>query len=190
MKHSRVSAGAHGLTIIELITVLIVVGVLISLAAPSFRGMIQRQRVQGVSDQVLGDLQLARSEVAGRGGAAVAVSFGGNGALSCYTIHSPASAPGAACDCTRTPGQACVPAGALQEIKTAQVPRAEGVSVAASSPGGPMLNFAPPQGVATPGFVVTVQGDAGGQLRTDVRALGSLSVCSPDGSMRGVPTCP
>lgn len=180
----------RGLTMIELITVLVVLGVLISIAAPSMRGMMQRQRVQGVHDQLVTDLQLARSELtAGGGSVQVAVAFGGDATLTCYTLHT--VGVGATCDCTRVPGAACVPAGVLREIKTTQVARALGVSLAASSPGGTIVTFSPPQGVATPaGLTITVQGDTNGQLRTAVGPMGTPSVCSPDGSMRGVPTCP
>lgn len=189
----------RGLTIIELMTVLVVLGVLISVVAPSMRSMMQRQRVQGVHDQLITDLQLARSELALRGDAApgsVAVTFGGNATLTCYTIHTdtvPSSVgPGVNCDCTRNPGAACVPAGGvLREIRTHQVTRALGVSLAASSPSGMVVTFKPPQGLATPPDLrVTVQGDVSGQLRTSIGALGSTDVCSPDGSMRGVPRCP
>lgn len=177
----------RGLTIIEIMAVLLVLGVLITLVAPSMRGMIQRQHVQGVHDQIVTDLQLARSELTARP-TSIAVQFGGNASITCYTIHTVDA--GAACDCTRTPGQACLPAGVVQEIKTVQVPRAQGVSLAASSPSGTTVTFAPPQGVATPDdLVINVQGDAGGQLRTSVQSLRSPTVCSPGGSFRGVPAC-
>jgi type IV fimbrial biogenesis protein FimT len=178
-----------GLTIIELMVVLIVAGVVIAIAAPSFRGMIARQRVQGVQADLLTDLQLARSEVAQRSGAAttVAVTFGGNAEVSCYTVHL----SGADCDCTRGPGAACVGAPS-PEIKTAKLTRAVGVSVAASSPSGTRIEFEPPKGLVKPstaGMVIDVQDAFSGHLRTSISDLGVPSVCSPDGSMRGVNPC-
>lgn len=180
----------RGLTIVELLTVMIVLGILATVVAPSFRGMMVRQRVQGVHDQLLTDLQLARSEQTARSGASteVAVTFGGNGLISCYTVHTVSA--GVACDCTLAPGSACVPAGVVQEVKTVQVARAQGVSVAASSPSGTTVRFLPPQGTVTPTDMrINVQGDVSGQLRTQLSPVGSPTVCSPDGSMRGVPTC-
>lgn len=176
---------------IELITVLVVVGVLISIVAPSMRGMMQRQRVQGIHDQLVTDLQLARSELAAGGGSVrVAVSFGGDATQTCYTIHTDTDPSSANCDCTRGAGAACLPAAGVREIRTAQVLRAQGVSLAASSPGGTRVTFSPPQGVATPtGLKITVQGDTSGQLRTEVLPMGAPSVCTPDGSIRGVPSC-
>jgi type IV fimbrial biogenesis protein FimT len=180
-----------GLTIIELIIVVAVIGILIAVVAPSMRGMMARQQVQGINAELVTDLQLARSEVARRsgGGTSVGVTFGGDAQITCYTIHT--IGPGAACDCTRTPGQACLPAGMLDEIKTVQVKRASGVSLAASSAGGTALSFTPPQGFVTPAdLVVDVQGDVSGRLRTTINASGRPTVCSPDSSIRGVPiTC-
>jgi Tfp pilus assembly protein FimT len=174
-------------TVIELMTVLIVIGVVITLVAPSMRSMMARQRVQGVQDGLITDLQLARSEMAQRSGAStkVAISFGGNADLSCYTIH----VDDVGCDCTRVPGSVCAP-DATREIKTVQFARTASVSVAASSPSGSSIVFSPPQGLASPtDLVIDVQDATSGQLRTTISGLGVPSVCSPDSSMRGVNPC-
>ena len=145
--------------------------------------------MQGINAELVTDLQLARSELTRRSGAgrSVGVTFGGNVQMTCYTIHTIGA--GANCDCTRTPGQACLPLGVLDEIKTVQLKRASGVSLSASSAGGTALTFAPPQGFVTPtDLMVDVQGDASGRLRTTVNAAGRPTVCSPDSSIRGVPT--
>lgn len=181
----------HGLTIIELTVVLAVIGVLVGvLVAPAMSGMIARHRVQGVQAELLGDLQLARSELAQRSGTntSVSVAFGSNADITCYTIHTVSG--GVQCDCTRAPGDACTAVAGAREIKTMQFARAVGVSVAASSPGGARITFAPPKGLATPNnLVIDVQSATRGQLRTSVSGLGVPSVCSPDGSIPGVRTC-
>jgi len=182
---------ARGMTIIELMVVLIVLGVLVSLlVAPAIGGMVARHRVQGVHAELLVDLQLARSEQAQRNGSStpVAITFGGNADVTCYLIHT--APAGVACDCTRAPGAACLPAGAAQEIKLMTFARAAGVSVAASSPGSAPIKFDPPQGLVTPAnVVIDVQSATRGQLRTTVSGLGVPTVCSPDGSIPGVRTC-
>ncbi|HEY6511431.1 MAG TPA: hypothetical protein VI032_05600 [Burkholderiaceae bacterium] len=186
-----IRARVRGLTIIELMTVLIVLGVLIGvLVAPAINGMVARHRVQGVHAELLGDLQLARSEQAQRNGTdtSVSVSFGSNANFTCYTIH--AVLTGVVCDCTRGPGNACVPALPPAEIKTMQFERAVGVSVAASSPAGGRITFEAPQGLATPNnLVIDVQSATRGHLRTAVSGLGVPSVCSPDDSIPGVRPC-
>jgi Tfp pilus assembly protein FimT len=182
---------ATAFTVIELMTVLIVIGVVITLVAPSMRGMMARQRVEGVNAELLTDLRLARSEVTQRSGLStdVAITFGGNADVSCYTLH--AVVAGVVCDCTRVPGSACLPAVAEKvEIKTVQLARAGGVGVAASSPSGSRIVFSPPQGLAAPGdLVIDVQEPVGGQLRTSISALGVPAVCSPGGTIRGVSSC-
>lgn len=190
---SRVAASASrrpapGLTLIESLVVLAVLGVLIALVAPSMHAMIARQRVQGVNAELVTALQLARSEVAQRSGMAtkVAVSFGADANFTCYSVHTVAA--GGTCDCTRLPGAVCT--APAQEIKSMQFARAEGVSVAASSPSGTVVVFAPPLGAATPGdLVVDVRDVTSGYLRTAINAMGRPSVCSPDGSIKGVGSC-
>src|ERR1044071_7040964 len=137
---------SRGMTIIELMTVLIVLGVLITLVAgPSMRAMAARHRVESVNAEVITDLQLARSELAQHDdhNTGVAVSFGSDAQVTCYTVHTVAmSASGVACDCTRPPSDACTPVAAdASEIKTMRFDRAVGTSVAASSPAGPRLLF-------------------------------------------------
>jgi Tfp pilus assembly protein FimT len=179
------------MTIIELMVALIVLGVLVGMVvAPAISGMASRHRVQGIHAELLGDLQLARSDPALRNGTntSISVAFGSNADITCYTIHTVSGAT--PCDCTRAPGDACTPVAGAREIKTRQFARAAGVSVAASSPLGARITFAPPQGLATPdNLVIDVQGAARGQLRTSISGLGVPSVCSPDGSIPGVRTC-
>ena len=55
--------------------------------------------------------------------------------------------------------------------------------------GGSKVTFAPPQGVATPGdLVIEVRDATSGYLRTTINSRGRPSVCSPDGSIKGVAT--
>ena len=181
----------RGMTFVELMVVMVVLGVLVILiAVPAIGTMASRHRVQGVHAELLGDLQLARSEQAQRNGTSTSVSiaFGSNADVTCYTIH--AVLAGVVCDCTRGPGNACLPADPPAEIKTMQFARAAGVNVAVSSPGDARVTFNPPQGLATPNnLVVDVQSATRGQLRTSISGLGVPTVCSPDGSIPGGRTC-
>lgn len=181
-------ARPRGFTIIEMVVVLIVVGLIVTLAAPSMSRMIARHRVQGVQAELLGDLQLARSEQARRNGnvESVSVSFGSNADMTCYTIHTGTTA----CDCTRAPGDACSAVPPAQELKTMQFARTAGVSVAATSASAPRLVFSPPQGLVTPtDVVIDVVSATRGQLRSSINPTGVPTTCSPDGSIPGVPTC-
>jgi type IV fimbrial biogenesis protein FimT len=198
----------RGLTVIELMVVIALVGVLVALVAPSMRGLISAQRVRGTNAELVTDLQYVRSEAARRN-RDVRVGFQASDTLSCYVAYvepEALAASGAAsagvnggagsCDCSLTPGND-VCGGGRQEIKTVQVLRSTGVAFSASSAAGPIINFGrlsgaqePVPGASAPGaFEVSVTGTPRGQLRTTVNVAGRPSVCSPDASISGVPPC-
>jgi type IV fimbrial biogenesis protein FimT len=62
-------ARAAGFTIIEVLIVLAIIGVLVSLAAPSMRDMIAGTRVKGAASDVFGSMIFARSEAIKRNAA-------------------------------------------------------------------------------------------------------------------------
>ncbi len=186
---------ARGLTVIELMIVVALLGVLVALVAPSMRGMMTAQRVRGINAALVTDLQYARSEAARRN-QDVGVAFQATGSMSCYVAFVDVAPTTPACDCTLTPGNVC--SGGRQEIKTVQVPLSDGVAFSVTSAGGPVVNFSRSSGAllpATPGgampdaFEVGVTGTPRGQLRTTVNVAGRPTVCSPDASIAGVPPC-
>ena len=108
MRTSR-GLGRTGFTLVELMVVLAVLAVLLLIAAPSFREVLDVQRVRGVGDQFITDVQLARSEAAGRQ-ERVGISFRPPAAtMTCYTIHTCGSRPTntCVCDCTGAIGSRC-----------------------------------------------------------------------------------
>ena len=62
----RAQRRVRGFTLIELITVITVMGVLASLALPSFREFVANQRIRNVSFDLMAALTLARSEAVTR----------------------------------------------------------------------------------------------------------------------------
>ncbi len=200
------TASARGLTVIELMVVVALLGVLVALAAPSLRGMISAQRVRGVNAELVTDLQYARSEAARRN-RDVSVGFQADSTMSCYVAYvdvavppgapasgAPVGAPASACDCTLSP----VCSGGRQEIKTVLLPLSNGVSLGVTSTDGPVVIFSRTSGSlmpAIPGetapnsFEVEVTGTPRGKLRTNVGMSGRPSVCSPDASISGTPSC-
>jgi type IV fimbrial biogenesis protein FimT len=177
---------ARGLTLIELMVVIALVGILIVLVAPSMRGLISAQRVQSINAEIVTDLQFARSEAARRN-RAIHMRF--RATDNCYVVYADTAGPGS-CNCSLTPGvNVCT--GGREEIKTVQVPVANGVAVSASSATGhQIINFEPLTGTSAPDtFEVNVVGAERGQLRTIVNSAGRPTVCTPDGSIAQATPC-
>jgi type IV fimbrial biogenesis protein FimT len=173
-----------GLTVIEAMVTVLVLGVLIAVAAPSMQGLIAQQRVKGINAELVTDLQFARSEAARRN---VDVFMRFRDPDNCYVAYVDAAGPGT-CDCTLTPGNVC--SGGREEIKTVKVPTTTGVAVAASSATGRIIRFERLSGSSAPDeFRVSVESATGGKLRTVVNAAGRPSVCSPDASVNSVLPC-
>jgi type II secretion system protein H len=80
----RIPPGSAGVTLIELIIVLVLIGIMAALAAPAMGGMINRNSLDGALGQFTGDVAYART-VAIRSGNPVAVVFESNR----YTIRQP-----------------------------------------------------------------------------------------------------
>lgn len=193
---------AAGFTVIEMMVVVMVAAVILALAVPSFRDFIARQRVAAVNAELVTALQLARSEAVARN-KNVLITFRtddlpGQPPMTCYTVHTWGSTGD--CDCRNPPGTACFGSD-MVEIKTVQVLRATNVTLAPSIANPACVQFEATRGLATwsrycissaagpNDFRVDVQSSINGQLRTQVNPAGRPTVCSPDGSIRGVAAC-
>lgn len=83
------SRRAAGISVIELMVVVALLGILVAVAGPSFTGLIQRTRAAGEMNSLVGDLQYARSEAI-RNGLPVSLCPSANGSdcLAAGTWHS------------------------------------------------------------------------------------------------------
>jgi type IV fimbrial biogenesis protein FimT len=190
MTARRAKRPTRGFTIIELMTVVAVAGVLLALAVPSMREFAVRQRVKAINAELVTDLQYARSESIVRN-RTVRVRFQTDDpGMTCYTIHTAGTAVGV-CDCRRPLGTACDNVAGLNELKTVQVRRSTTVTLQPPNEPDSFVNFSEPQGLSNRNdFRVTVASSVSGALRTSTNLLGRPQVCSPNGSIGGVPTCP
>ena len=177
---------ARGLTLVELIMAVLMVGVLVALVTPSMREMIASQRVRSINAELVTDLQFVRSEAV-RMNRPVLIAFEANANQSCYTLYVRGVI--GECSCSRGAGNAC--RFGPTEIKTVSVPRRQDITLAAvSSVNTANIAFEPPQGLPSyPSFTVDVVSSVHGKIRTTLNALGRMMVCSPDGSISGAPLC-
>ncbi|GAB2461151.1 hypothetical protein GCM10027082_09940 [Comamonas humi] len=65
--HARHRTVPHGFTLIELMVTIAVLAIILTLAAPSFRQLLEAQRIRATAFDVVSDLILARSEALKRG---------------------------------------------------------------------------------------------------------------------------
>jgi type IV fimbrial biogenesis protein FimT len=174
----------RGLTIIELMTVLVVIAILAVIALPSFNNLIGKRRVEGVFNELHTDMQMARSEAVARN-RAVRVTFGAG----CYVVH--VTSPATTTTCTQTtetidPDDTKVKVAQLQASTNAALVPLDSLT---------FIEFDPTRGTATwdgtgAAAAVNVQSSAGAwQLRTVTAPVGRVRTCSPNTSVEGFPAC-
>ena len=193
-----------GLTLIELMVVSALVVVILSLAAPPFKRMIEMQRVRGVHDQLVTDLQFARSEAA-RIGKVVRVRVRSHNASvgACYSIFSDINRLpinwAASCDCRQS-----TPCSSpnTEEIRTVRLDRGQGINLLVAgipvrfdSMGfdpftGGMVALTSDVAGALPGPVsIETTLDTERTLRSVIEMSGRPSTCAPSGSIVKVTGC-
>lgn len=191
-----------GVTLIELMIAVVVIGVLLTLAAPSLYDFILMQRLKGTQAQLVTDLQFARSSAAS-GGLDVQVVFApatDDSPLSCYTLYTDTSVdPWHKCDCRQPAGARCqLPT--TQELRTVQIPAWSGVRLELPSQQAKGLGFLATNGAIriwpvvgglaqSPEFMVETSVDAQRKLRTWIGLSGRPTVCAPSGAVVGYAAC-
>jgi type IV fimbrial biogenesis protein FimT len=75
-----------GMTLIEVMVVVAIIGIIVAIAAPSFSTMLEKQRIKGATEAVLADLRWARAESIKRN-VRVRVTFA-TGSNWSYTINT------------------------------------------------------------------------------------------------------
>jgi type IV fimbrial biogenesis protein FimT len=201
---------AHeGLTLIELMVAVAITSVLLVLVAPSFREMIDLQRLRGTSAQMVTDVQYARTEAISRQ-ETVGLTLGSDLTMTCYIVHTCGGlAPTACrCNCAAAPGSRCT--GGPKELRTVQALNTEHVQVVPiRNPSNnvitlilfdPMTGGMQPYNIGVGGSAFALEGAAWSKvalvrestksLRTMISMGGRPSVCTPsDELVRGAPVC-
>lgn len=201
-----------GFTLTEMLVVVALVAIVLMLAAPSFRDMIELQRLRSASAQFVTDVQFTRTEAISRQ-EVMGIAFGSTSTITCYIVYSCGTTPASQCGCSCTAAtNRC--ASPRREIRTVQLDRSAKVTVASvrvttgtatsianrvlfdPATGGvttyfpiPISGSAPPPASELWAETALIRASAAPTLRTEIGALGRPHVCAPGGRVAGVETC-
>lgn len=163
----------QGLTIVTRLLVVAIIGILASLALPSFQDATDKYRLKGAVDALRGDLQFARLQAI-NSKQTVFINFS-TGASWCYGMKL-----GSACTCA-TAGSCD-----LKQIDSTNVTGATLTTITfASDP-----SFDPVRGLASPAGNAVFQSPLGKQAQVKLSLVGKVDICTPAGaSSAGYPAC-
>ena len=152
-------AAARGFTLIELLVVIAIAGILVALAAPSFTDQFARRRIEGVATDLSTDLHFARSQAVSDRGTVTLQTEGGG---TQYRIFNAAG-----------------------NIKTVVLP----AGIVATD--GVIVAYEQLRGTATVtnGPIGLQSTRTTAQVRLDINAMGRVSLCTPDASLKGYASC-
>jgi type IV fimbrial biogenesis protein FimT len=189
MRHAW-AYGQRGLTLIEVMIALGILGVIAALALPSFEGFRDRERVKGVANNLVADMQFARSEAVQRS-RRVSVSFT-LGVNWCYGIHQVEDGGPVECNCT--PNANASNSCNIKVVRGSDVPGVQ-LSSASFGAGDAWYSIDPRRGQildstgAAAQGAVGFTGGSGARLDAELNAVGRVRLCSPDSKIGGFPAC-
>ncbi|HMO48580.1 MAG TPA: GspH/FimT family pseudopilin [Rubrivivax sp.] len=169
-----------GVTLVESMVTVSVLGVLTSLAVPGFDGAIQRRHLEGAAAQLETDIHHARMLAVARN-APLRISFETGAAGSCYVIHS-----GAANQCGCAGGGAPVCKGAAQAERSVHFPAGGPVNLKFNSRS---IVFEPLKGTSTPTATLQFSTRQGAAIHQVMNIMGRVRSCSPAPALSGYRAC-
>jgi prepilin-type N-terminal cleavage/methylation domain-containing protein len=199
----KIELDSAGLTLLELLVVIAVVGIVAGLAVPAMSNFFDSKRLIGAAEQTYSHLQQARLESIARSAPAFA-NFSADGSQTwTYGVShrnlcdvGQAAATGAnACvlvvndgDGIVDPGDGSADTGDLVLMRFPSTQHAGvSMSIAGFSSGNTQIRFDPVRGTATSGDISLVS-PAGKRLNVRVGLLGQIRICTPDDSVPGYST--
>lgn len=158
----------RGFTLVELLTVVAVLGIITMIAVPSFAEAIARHRLKASAEAFLGQLYVAKAETL-RTGKPVYFSVG-TGANACYGFRA-----GQPCDCASTGANQCT-------LSSTTVNSRDGVTLESTTVADGEGYFEPARGTVVSSGTLTFKNSQGQVLRAGVTRVGRPFICSPDGA--------
>ncbi len=173
------SNAQRGFTLIELIVVMIVLGILLSMAVPSFTGLMDSIRVKRAGDAVSAFLVNAKSEAIKRNTTVRAVvQVANSGTTWCVGMTTAST-----CDCQTV--NSCQIDGVDRTVSSTAYKK-----IVLNEPDtGHAFVFSALRGTVTGNETVELESDNAQKLNVVVGMTGRIRLCSPDGSAGGYPTC-
>lgn len=167
-----------GVTLIETMIVIAIIGILAAMAVPSFNEQMKQQRVEGAAEELVAALQNAKAEAIKRN-AFVGIAFSpatkdATHSTWCYGMTPPAATAAATCDCTVA--NSCLTGSVVQSSDF------NGITVNFNAAGSRVFN--PLRGTGTSG---TIRFSAGNNktLGVTTSPLGRIRICKDTTSTIG-----
>lgn len=172
-----------GVTLIELMIVIVITAILLALAVPSFQDSLDKNRLKAAAETLKGDLQFAKSEAIKRN-QNIRVDFSVSGNSWCYGIKE-----NAACDCNNTNSAAatfCEIDGIKKVVLGTEY---SGVTIVNATPPD-FYSFDRVRGTTNAGNV-TLRSARQKELQIVISNLGRIRTCSPvnEKNVPGYPSC-
>jgi type IV fimbrial biogenesis protein FimT len=178
-----------GLTLVEVMVVLAVLGVLLAVAVPAFQDLLHRQRIQSVTTELVSDLALLKATSAQVRHQSLLgfMVFDLAPTKNCYAVLAMTNLDGLSCDCSKPPGSACKAGDRKDpEVKIVKLPDSTGVRFVTTPQS--TIRFVNGQR-ADFNYQILVEGTRPGRLRVDLSRGGMVHVCAPDGDFSGYKKC-
>lgn len=179
MQASTQPSVQRGLTLIELLITLTLVGALLIGATPSLRHMVQYRRLDGVVQTYLSQLHWARQQAVVLN-QPVHLVFGQTATHSCYLFYV-----GERDRCTCGPADRCTEGA--QALLAAELPVILGVQVTTTSHSAITVDAL--RGTVTPTFTAVFSASNGQSVRASTSVMGRTRTCSPAPGGPAQPAC-
>lgn len=195
---------ARGVSLLELLVVMSIIGILVKVAMPSMETFVADQRLVGAAEQLYGHLQQARTEAVSRN-QTLYFNFSASGTttwtygMSTYTsscdLTKTAATSTGACVMVTSDGDSTLDNGSgstdTGDLVLYRFPSTDftGVKMTLSSfSSGTQITYSPLRGTSTSGKI-TLESAKGTKLQVEVSLLGHPKICTPDSSMKAYPAC-
>jgi len=178
----------QGLTFIELMVAVVILGVLAAVGVPSMYEWVAKRRVQAAADELLTDLRYAKSiQLANNN--KVAIRFASNASMACYVIYDLPLFGN--CNCLNTNTPVCS-SPAIREHKTVRFPVSGPVRLQTLAGSATMVRLDGITGLPVSGasFNVQVSAPSGGAIRVMTNGAFSAEACSASNQTSAFAACP